>query len=127
MEQLNKVLIVDDDLVARFLVERILVKKNISKQIITAANGEEALAILNNISSQENYPDLILLDIKMPVMDGFEFLEALQHSDLSSLPIKIVLLTSSHNQKDVERAKNYSVAAYLIKPLIDENLSTIIQ
>ncbi|PSR55724.1 response regulator [Adhaeribacter arboris] len=125
MEQLNKVLIVDDDLVARFLVERILTKKKVSKQIVTASNGEEALAVLNNINSQETYPDLIFLDIKMPVMDGFEFLEALQHSELSKLPIKIVLLTSSFNQQDVERAKNYSVAVYLIKPLIGENLSTI--
>ncbi|QMU30879.1 response regulator [Adhaeribacter radiodurans] len=126
MEQLNKVLIVDDDTVARFLVERILTREKISKQILTASNGEEALELLKSISNHESYPDLIFLDIKMPVMDGFEFLEALQHSGLSELPIKIVLLTSSHNQHDVERAKNYSVAAYLIKPLVGENLSTII-
>ncbi|MDQ3290946.1 MAG: response regulator [Bacteroidota bacterium] len=126
MEQLNKVLVVDDDTVARFLIERILTKENFSKQILTASNGKEALEILNNLGSSEAYPELIFLDIKMPVMDGFEFLEALQHSDLGSLPTKIVLLTSSHNPQDLERAKSYPIAAYLVKPLMRKSLSSIL-
>lgn len=126
MEQLNKVLIVDDDTVARFLVQRILIRKNVSKQILTASNGEEALKVINQNCSGDTCPELIFLDINMPIMDGFEFLEVFQRSDYSNLPIKIVLLTSSFNPKDVERAKNYPVAAHLLKPLTEANLSNII-
>ncbi|MDQ4142033.1 MAG: response regulator [Bacteroidota bacterium] len=126
MEQLNKVLIVDDDMVARFLVQRILVKRNVSKQILTASNGVEALQVINENCSDGTCPELILLDIKMPIMDGFEFLEAFQHSTYKNLPVKIVLLTSSFNPKDVERAKSYPIMAHLIKPLTEANLSTII-
>lgn len=125
MKQLNKILIVDDDSVACFLLERALKKAGVSQHILVANNGEEALQILKQVCLTETCPELILLDINMPVMNGFEFLEALQNSGLAALPLKIILLTSSSNPQDVERAKRYPVAAYLSKPITEDKLKTI--
>ena len=121
---LNTVLIVDDDATARFLIERILRRVGVSQQILTASNGQEALTVLNQIGP--SCPELILLDINMPLMNGFEFLQALQHSTLAPLPAKIVLLSSSSNPRDVELAKKYSVAAFLPKPLTEDKLRMVL-
>ncbi len=126
MKALEKVLIVDDDSTARFLIERTIRKVWPGPQVLTAANGEEALALLNQIPFPELCPELILLDINMPLMDGFEFLQAIQNSPVATFPLRIVLLTSSNNPNDIERAKHYPIAGYLQKPLTVDKLQTIL-
>ena len=125
MKKLNKVLVIDDDSVARFLIEIQLKKADITEYILTAANGEQALQVLKKVCLTEACPELILLDINMPEMNGFEFLEHLPSLEIHPMPSKIYLLTSSANPKDIEKAKQFPIAGYLSKPLTQEMLTTI--
>jgi CheY-like chemotaxis protein len=132
MKQLNKILLVDDDATSNFLTRMLIEDMELANRIYTAQNGAEALELIKGqcISSEQvddNYcPELILLDINMPIMDGFEFLEELQKlKDLRHKDTKIVILTSSTNAKDLERAQSYAVYKYLQKPLTEEKLLTI--
>ncbi|PSR53512.1 response regulator [Adhaeribacter arboris] len=126
MHSLHKILIVDDDSVTRYLISRVIKQAGISQQILQAGNGEEALQVLYQACSVQACPNLIFLDINMPLMDGFEFLSALQKSTLADSSFKIVILTTSQNPKDVEKAKQYPITAYLEKPFTADQLNRII-
>jgi len=127
MEAPKKILLVDDDDASIYLTQRILTKVEIEADILIAKHGQEALNIVKEVCQREQCPELILLDINMPVMDGFEFLEELQKSaDLSRCAFKIVLLSSSTHQLDVARAQHYPVSDYIQKPLTPEKLARIL-
>ncbi len=125
MKSLNSILIVEDDDVTRFLMMRVIKKVIKDQPILTASNGKEALTVLNQVCATDVCPELILLDINMPLMDGFEFLQAWQSSILANLPLQIVLLTSSVNPQDVARAKNFLIKEYLQKPLTEDKLRRV--
>ncbi len=92
--------------------------------MLTARHGREALDIVREKCQKEQCPELILLDIHMPVLDGFGFLEELQNSaDLNSAALRIVLLSSSTHALDVAKAKEYPVFDFIEKPLTLEKLS----
>ena len=120
----KKILLVDDDETIHFITQRILIKLGKEVDVLTAKHGQEALHIVKEVCQQEQCPVLILLDINMPVMDGFEFLAELQQSAYSSCTaFKIVILTSSAHQLDVGRAKQYPIKDYIQKPLTLEKLA----
>lgn len=125
----QKILLVDDDSVSNFLNEMALQDMNLSDEVHVSENGEEALDFINKQcrnGSVSNCPDLIFLDINMPIMDGFQFLEALEKvPDLNKKPIKIVMLTSSNANKDLERAKKFNIDGYIVKPLSEEKLNAV--
>lgn len=102
-----------------------------SSEVMTATNGAEALDFLKETSSHSsanNFPDLIFLDINMPIMNGFEFLEELSQlaSEENNIMPSIVLLTSSHSQRDIEESKKYNVFSYINKPLTEEKLTELL-
>lgn len=124
MKQPKKILLVDDDAAAAYVTQRLLRQSQLEVDLLTAHHGREALNIVREVCQNEQCPELILLDIHMPVMDGFEFLEELQKSaDLSSSALRIVLLSSSTHDLDVAKAKEYPVIDFLQKPLTLEKLS----
>jgi CheY-like chemotaxis protein len=127
---LPAILLVDDDPTVNFLNQRLLSRLNVSQEVYVAQNGVEALTLLN-LHCQAHFrtcPALVLLDLNMPVMDGFEFLEAYQR-----LPVEqrqgtsIVVLTSSVLPADQVRAQKLAVAGFLTKPLTRESLNTVLQ
>jgi response regulator of citrate/malate metabolism len=123
--QLNCVLLVDDDGVTNFINHRLIKKLNITSSIHSAINGSEAIKFLLDYASKNNNngPELILLDINMPVLDGFEFLEQFEKLKLKNKDkIKIIVLTTSTHQKDIKKIASHSTIGYINKPLTIEKL-----
>jgi CheY-like chemotaxis protein len=128
LPHINLVMVVDDDDNWCFVTRMLLQEHGIGKQIVAAHNGLEALKKLQaNAAAGEKQPELIFLDIKMPVMDGFELLEQLaKHPELNLGDTKIYLTTSSFLAKDKERAKLYQIAGFITKPLSEDILKDIL-
>jgi len=120
----NILLLVDDDSISNY-VHEIIIRENtsFSGKIRTCVNGKEAIdflsELISNIEKEDNFPNYILLDINMPRMDGFEFMDEFEKlSDNLKERVKICMLTSSLNETDKIRASSYkSIEHYLIKPL----------
>ena len=118
---INKILLVDDDAAANYLSKELLESLNAAKEIEIAENVLRALKMI----SQEDCPDIVFLDIKMPGLDGFDFLDKLKKLTLSK-NVKIVMLTSSLRPEDKLRAFSYkAVVDYLEKPLTPEKVQMI--
>lgn len=123
-------LLVDDDATSSYLAELLITRNNISQLVVLVQNGEEALNYLHaqhNATGPSNYPDIILLDINMPVMDGFQFLEALRENPNLPQSFNIVMLTSSGAESDMEHARKFEISDYLVKPLTTSKLQDLVQ
>jgi len=126
---MKNVLLVDDDAVFNFLSKKIVERLGVAKDIHTALNGREALDLFNSYyQGAATLPDVILLDLNMPIMDGFSFLEAFNRLEVPGKDrVKIVVVTSSHDPKDKERTKKLGVTEYLTKPLQPEKLKAALE
>lgn len=120
----KNVLLIDDDHICNFINKKALESLGFVKDIHTALNGNEALQLFNNYyQGTIVLPDIILLDLNMPVMDGFEFLEMFRSLNLPNKElVKIIIVTSSDNPADIARAKEFGIGRYLQKPLSKESL-----
>lgn len=126
MKKYKSVLLVDDDNVSCFINDRILRTFGLTESIHTVYNGKEALDFLKEHNDdQEVFPDLILLDVHMPVMNGFEFMEEFSKTSFNGPSPEVIILTSSSNPVDQEKAEQYTVLAYLNKPLRFEELNRL--
>jgi CheY-like chemotaxis protein len=105
--------LIDDDEIERMKFKRVCQKNNYPHAILEASNGEIALEILKNEGS---LPNLILLDLNMPKMNGIEFLGSLK-SNKALKYIPIIVMSSSDNDKDVKQCYQLGIAGYIIKPL----------
>ncbi len=122
--------IIDDDTTYISLVKRIIETKELCNNLLVFSNGKEAFdyfsAILKNLS-QDHMPEIILLDLNMPIMDGWEFLEnflTIQHK--FQTPITLYVVSSSINPSDVEKAKEITlVSNYFVKPVKINELEAI--
>ena len=96
MNSLKSVLLVDDDNINNFINERLLTKNNFCDNIVIKNNGDQALSYLQNECLERRiFPDLILLDINMPVINGIEFIEILHKLNIAELNlIKICILST---------------------------------
>lgn len=130
MLPLRCVLLVDDDATIRFLHHKLLTRLALAEHVLEAAHGQQALDLIHAQCADDfrTCPDLILLDVHMPVMDGFEFLAAYRALPEAQQCAKVVtMLTTSLHPRDVERAAQLSVSAYLSKPLTADKLRTLVQ
>jgi CheY-like chemotaxis protein len=126
MRRVINILLVEDDNLDQMEVKRTLEKKNILHRLMIAKNGEEAMRILNDESfhTHDNKPDIILLDINMPKMNGFEFLERIK-GDGKWKDVKIFVLTTSEEKEDKTAALQLGVSGFITKPLKLESPSSI--
>ena len=126
MKKLTNILLVEDDQVTNHINKKLISKINCSYQIGTASNGLEGLSHINNcIAINTGIPQLILLDINMPVMDGFEFLEEFQKLELGDKVVIVMLTTSSH-MKDIDRLFQSGNSDIISKPLTEEKFISIL-
>lgn len=126
---MKNVLLVDDDQIFNFLSTKTLERMGLANEIHVALNGKEALQLLNNYyQGSMSVPDVILLDLNMPIMDGFGFLEAFKRLSLPKMDrIKIVIVSSSQDPRDIQRARELGVEHYLSKPLTEEKLRAVLE
>jgi CheY-like chemotaxis protein len=125
---MKNVLLVDDDRTAQFLGQVLLRKCGVTgDQVHTANNGQHALELLSDCSVGNVSPDLILLDLNMPILDGFGFLEAFRLLNNSQKRnVKIIVLSSSCDPRDEKRAMELGASLYLPKPLGEKSLMEIL-
>ena len=126
-KKLNCILLIDDDHEDCYFHQIVIRKMDITDSIQIAGNGLEALAFLRK--ENQVIPELIFLDINMPRMNGWEFLEAYCKLGVSrKAKVIIMMLTTSLNPADMERAKNIKeITGFETKPLTPEMLRKILE
>jgi CheY-like chemotaxis protein len=128
-KKLKCIMLVDDNHSDNFFHEREIKKQNPATIVISKNSGKEGLDYLKATNNTENtLPELIFLDINMPGMNGWEFLDAYHNldKDIQSKVI-VVMLTTSDNPDDEAKAKNWDfISDYITKPLTKEILEDII-
>ena len=131
---LDLILCVDDDPITLMLCKMVISKSSFAKEIITAQNGEEAINYfdelkLNNLGAEiKKYPSLVFLDLNMPVMDGWEFLDQFSKDEYTAFfkNTKVIVLSSTIDPKDIEKSKTYPmVIDFLSKPITKDILEEL--
>lgn len=127
--KVNCLMLIDDDETTNFINELMISEMGITDQILQAQNGKEGLdLLLKQVEEKKCLPEIILLDINMPVMDGFEFLEEYQKLDIpGKSSVVIVMLTTSLHPTDMERTKQAGITDYINKPLKENSIRQILE
>jgi CheY-like chemotaxis protein len=125
----KSVLLVDDNTIDTLINEKIVSSLGLFKIAHRAENGAQALEIFNHYQSgTAEIPDIILLDLNMPIMDGFGFIQAFQALTFPHKEnVLIVVVTSSDDPSDVKLARSLGIKYYLPKPLTRESVQLVIQ
>ncbi len=120
MSELGRVLLVEDDPRDVELTLTALEEYNLANEVVVARDGEKALDYLycrSEFSTRTNgNPAVMLLDLKLPKVDGLEVLQQVRHDERLKM-IPVVVLTSSHEEKDLVRSYQLGVNAYVVKPV----------
>jgi CheY-like chemotaxis protein len=124
MDKVVNILLVEDDNLDIIDVKRTLDKMHILNNMIVARNGEDALRILSEKERSETKPDIALIDINMPKMNGLEFLGAIRKMD-EWKDMKCFIITTSDEKVDRMAAKDLGISGYIVKPLKLNNPSSM--
>ena len=117
MNKIINILLVEDDQLDAMDIKRSLDKLNILYRMIVSRNGEEALQVLKNEheNSFEKLPDVILIDINMPRMNGLELLSVIRNTE-EWKDLKCFMITTSDERVDKDKAGELGVSGYIVKP-----------
>lgn len=120
--------VVDDDKVYQFAVRKTIEATGMADNVITFSNGAEAINFLETHKCSAELPDIIFLDINMPVMNGWQFLENYARLSFSlGKNIPVYMVSSSIDEHDINKSREYqSVADYILKPVHKEKFSQLL-
>ena len=113
MKKKLKILLIEDDTIELMKLNRAMSSLNMNHEVREAYNGEDGLELL---LSKKYYPDIILLDLNMPKINGIEFLSILKDNESLKF-IPTIILTTSSNEKDLQACYNIGISGYILKPL----------
>ena len=128
MSDKKKIAVIDDDEVFQLIIKKQIEMKNIDCEILSFFNGQEAIDFFKGLdASDPKVPNLVMLDVNMPVKDGWGFLA--EYADISSdikSNVKLYMVTSSVIQSDMDRASdNQDIIGFVSKPLTNDKLDEI--
>lgn len=126
---IDKILCVDDDPITLMLCRKVIVKAGFASETDSASNGEDALKYFDAlIQSGSDAPELIFLDLNMPVMGGWEFLDHFSKEPYTAYfsDVKVIVLSSTIDPQDIEKARTYPmVLQFMSKPITVEMLDDL--
>lgn len=128
MKRISNLYVIDDDKIYHFLLKNLFKQNGIDVASTFFVNGSDAIEHIKINNNEETLPDLILLDVNMPIMNGWQFLE--EFGKISSVLIKrptIYMISSSNNEVDINKSKEFdgAVKGYFLKPICKEDLDKI--
>lgn len=128
MRKFTNVLLIEDDPITIMVCDRIIKMTGFAEQVQSKENGQEAIKYIKSIIEDETtFPEIIFLDINMPVMNGWDFLQEFDalKSKIPALP-RIFILSSTVDPEDYKRAEEFgTVAGFISKPLTQEHLNDL--
>ncbi|QNH60854.1 response regulator [Hymenobacter sediminicola] len=128
MPKLSCIILVDDDSTTNYLNHSLLLRLEAADRLLTATNGQHALDLLHQHQPTTAAPDtLILLDVQMPVMDGYSFVETYAQLPASRHSIIVVTLTTPLPSHNITRLKQHNVAGFVHKPLTTEKVHQLLK
>jgi CheY-like chemotaxis protein len=120
--------VVDDNPIDTLITTRVLQKMELVAQVDSVVNGQEAIGYLWACKQSGIYPEVILLDVDMPIMNGFAFLaQCFTEKLLGDSSVNIIMLTSSIHPRDQQQVAAYPLASFLNKPLKPQGLRRLVQ
>ena len=128
----RRIIVVDDEKVSLMLARLVLDQLMLADRVLAFQTVDEAMDFIRESctdagAATNDYPDLVLLDVKMPGKDGFDFLAALAAlREKKWVEAKVVLLTSSDHRDDLCRAASYQVKAYVVKPITEDKILRLV-
>lgn len=128
MSKLKIACIIDDDPIFIFGLKKVMNSVDFSEEVLVYKNGEDALENLIAIKDDKGaLPEVILLDLNMPIMDGWQFLDEFTQVKVDK-KITVYIVSSSIDPLDYEKTKKYShIENYIIKPVQTDDLKTILK
>lgn len=122
-------LVIDDDDINIFIIKKVIEKTGYEVDMISKSNGQLAVDYLSSIANNvEIFPHIILVDINMPVLNGWEFLEVYEKLNIQRQKVFLYMLSSSVYEYDIEKAKGFkAVNGFISKPLTIERLKELLQ
>ncbi len=128
MKKIRKLLLIDDDHINNIIFEKLSGFAGFAEEIVSFISAVDGLDYLKELQkNEEEPPNIIFLDIRMPIVNGWEFLERLsEFREAYFNNTSIYMLTSSSDQSDVNKAKNFAIVNdYLVKPMTIEALKKL--
>jgi len=129
VQPVKTVCVIDDDKIYVYGLKKLISLKQLCPNLIEFPNGKEAIDFFNDPQNQQQLPDIILLDIDMPVMDGWDFMEHYaQILPRLGKKITVYMVSSSIDDADMKRAKNITeVSDYVVKPVSQDKLARLFE